>query len=505
MKFIDDFLNNITMYRLVLYYLIGLVVAAALFALFGLLPFTFISFVLSIIVLLAVCLTVNKSFSVLFKITTNVESVYITALILVLIIVPLKSFSDLGFYIMVGLLAMSSKYIVAINKKHIFNPAAFAVVLTAIGFNQGASWWVGSSPMFVFVLVGGFLVVRKLRRFDMVFNFLLVSLAVTLGISLLNGGDLLSKLQRTLLGTPLLFFAFIMLTEPLTTPPTKKLQAVYGAIVGFLFAPQVHLGSLYFTPEAALIIGNVYSYFVSSKERLTLKLSEKIEVAKDTYEYVFNISKRFAYIPGQYMEWTLGHKQPDARGNRRYFTLASSPTEDNIRLGIKFYKESSSFKKQLMLMEPGEELSASQLSGDFVLPKDKKKKLIFIAGGIGVTPFRSMIKYLIDTNQKRDIVLFYSSRTASEIAYKDIFDEAKRKLGIKTVYTVTDSSQVPLYWEGEAGLIDEQMVKEHAPDYKDSVYYLSGSHSLVSSFENMLDDIGIKKNNIVKDYFPGFA
>jgi len=114
----------------------------------------------------------------------------------------------------------------------------------------------------------------------------------------------------------------------------------------------------------------------------------------------------------------------DSRGNRRYFTIASSPTEKELRLGVKFYPNGSSFKKALASMNEADTIIASQLSGDFIMPSNKKKKLVFIAGGIGITPFRSMIKYLIDTKQKRDIVLIYSNRTKTDVIYKNIFDSA---------------------------------------------------------------------------------
>ncbi|HQT83050.1 MAG TPA: FAD-dependent oxidoreductase, partial [Candidatus Paceibacterota bacterium] len=132
----------------------------------------------------------------------------------------------------------------------------------------------------------------------------------------------------------------------------------------------------------------------------------------------------FTFRPGQYLEWTLGHRFSDNRGNRRFFTIASAPTEADgmVRLGAKFYEPKSSFKRALGAMKLNDAISVSHLAGDFVLPKDKKKKLVFIAGGIGVTPFRSQVQHLMNTNDKRSVTLFYSNKTASEIAYKYIFD-----------------------------------------------------------------------------------
>ena len=145
-------------------------------------------------------------------------------------------------------------------------------------------------------------------------------------------------------------------------------------------------------------------------------------------------------------------------------------------------------------MKEGDKIMASQLAGEFVMPEDQNKKLVFIAGGIGVTPFRSMIKYLLDKGEKRSITFLYSNKTAADIVYKDIFDKAGTDLGIKTVYVNTD----------EKGMIDAKMIMEEVPDYKERVFYISGPHGMVISFENTLKNLGVKRGNIVTDFFPGF-
>ena len=195
------------------------------------------------------------------------------------------------------------------------------------------------------------------------------------------------------------------------------------------------------------------------------------------------------------MEWTLPQKNPDSRGSRRYFTLAASPTEGNLRIGVKFYPNGSSFKNKLLSLNTSDLIVASQLSGEFILPKDPQEKLCFIAGGIGITPFRSIIKYLLDTNQKREITLFYSNKTAEDIVYKDIFDRAFQKLGIKTIYVNTD----------KMGYIDETMIRERVSDFKDRTFYLSGPHSMVDAFEKTLKNMGISSSQIKIDFFPGYA
>ncbi len=508
LKIIDNFLNKTTMYRLALYVLLFLFLAALSLSFFKLLPYTPTDLILSLVIITAVSWIANVIFARVFEAPANVESIYITALILVFIITPPEAggYSQfLSIAMWSAVWAMASKYILAIRKKHIFNPAAFAVALTAITIGESASWWVGTVYMSPFVVLGGLLIVRKIRRADMIISFFIVALATILGFGLLNGTNLPSYFYKTFTYSPIVFFAFIMLTEPLTAPPTKMLRVLYGALVGFLFAPAIHIGSIYGTPEFALLLGNIFSYLVSPKEKLVLKLKGVVKVATDTFDFVFSAGNRFAFKPGQYMEWTLAHKKSDDRGYRRYFTIASSPTEPDVRIGVKFYPERSSFKNKMAGMNLGDTIIASGRAGDFILPKDKQQKIVFIAGGIGITPFRSMVKSLLDNNEKRSITLLYSNKTTADIAYKDIFDMAERRLGIKTVYAITDPSQAPSDQRMKKGLIDKKFIMEEIPDYMDRIFYISGPHSMVSVFKETLKGMGVKKNQIKIDFFPGFV
>lgn len=498
MKYIDNFLNYLTMYRLVLYVLIGLVVVAEIFTFFHLLPFSPLALLFSTVFLVAVCYVANKLFAYLFKVPANVESVYISALILALIITP----KSIIFLFFAAVITIASKYLININKKHIFNPVAFGIWLGGLLTGNYASWWVGTASLMPFVLVGGFLIVRKIRREDMVFTFFVVAIATIFGFDILNKTDLLLSLQKIALDTPILFFASVMLTEPLTTPPTKTLQSIYAGLVGFLYCPQIHLGDFYTTPETALLLGNIFSYLVSPKVRLRLLLKNKVQVTSDIYDFIFQTSQKFSFVPGQYMEWTLSHKNTDSRGNRRYFTIASSPTEKDVILGVRFNSSGSSFKNALSDFSKDSEIIASSIAGDFTLPKDGAKKLVFVAGGIGVTPFRSMVKYLLDKKEKRDIVVLYTAKTPEDFAYKEVFDEA-RNVGIRVIYTVTNTKDVPNNWKGHVGRINGELVEKEIPDFKERMFYLSGPNAMIESFEQMLKKIGVK--HIKKDYFPGFA
>ncbi len=504
-KPIDYLLDRITMYRLTLYYLIALVVIAMGLSQMGILHYQALAIAFSASYLTLVCLVTNKLFARIFEAPANVESSYITALILALIITPYHQNHDLLFLTAAAGLAMSSKYILAINKKHIFNPAAVAVALTAAGPGQAASWWIGSSQMLPYVIIGGLLLTRKIQRGRMVFSFLVAAVSSQIAISLLGNHNLHSTLQNSLFHSSLWFLAFVMLSEPLTSPGSSTTQTWYGIIVGALFPPQVHFLRIYSTPELALLVGNIFSYIVSPKVNLLPQLIEKSVVANNTMDFVFKLNKPFKYQPGQYMEFTLPHEQTDRRGNRRYFTLASSPTENTLRLGIKFYPNGSSFKKAMRIMSKQTMVAAGSLRGDFTLPVSPDQKLVFIAGGIGITPYRSMIKYLIDKHEQRDITLIYSEKTPGNLAYTDVFTQARQQLGANIVYTLTNDTAIPLNWTGETGFISTNMIKKAVPDYHERLFYISGPNSMVRSTEKMLHELRVPKHFIKTDFFPGYA
>ena len=210
-KRLDDIIDGITMYRLVLYYLIFLLGAALVLAAAGLLHMDPFALLFTTGFLAGACAISNWIMAKAFNVPANAELAYISALILALIIAPLQSYGDLWFLGWAAVWAMASKYIVAINRKHLFNPVAFAVALTYLTINQSANWWVGSAAMLPFVTLGGILLVRKIRRFDMVATFVLASMATAWVLSVFNGQDAAAALQNMVLNSPLIFFACVIL------------------------------------------------------------------------------------------------------------------------------------------------------------------------------------------------------------------------------------------------------------------------------------------------------
>jgi ferredoxin-NADP reductase len=488
LKPVDKLLDHIPSYRLVLYTLFVLLTWSIAGSLAHKISFAWYDILLTAAVLLTVCLGSNYLFSKYLNIPKNNESDYVSALILTLILTPTHSFKELLFVAIAGVLAMASKYILAVKKWHVFNPAAFGAVVSGLAFNHYAIWWIGTNFMAPFVILGGLLILRKVKRYTMVAVFIAVALAAILAEAYLNQSSphIAHLINLTFLSTPLLFFAFIMLTEPLTHPRHATNYFPYAILVGFLYG-YTKLG---ISPEQALLIGNVFAYIIEPNRRIELKFVRKITEVAGIDSFVFSSKQGLKYRAGQYMEWTVHDNKPDLRGNRRYLTISSSPTEPDLMFTLRIPEKMSKFKQDIESLKKGDTVLASQLAGEFVLPKSEKQKLAFLAGGVGITPFRSMVKYATDFGQKRDINLLYSANTQEEFAFKDIFNEAK-SYGINTVYTTER--------------INAENIAELVPDYKERIFYVSGPYGFVQAMENNLLRLGLPLKQIKIDYFPGYS
>ena len=152
-------------------------------------------------------------------------------------------------------------------------------------------------------------------------------------------------------------------------------------------------------------------------------------------------------------------------------------------------------------MAPGDTIYASHVAGSFTLPADRNRKLAFLAGGIGITPFRSMLQYLLDRNEARPIVVLYGSEGQHDIAYRDVLHAAERELGVRTVHAVARGAGHGQY----PGFIDEKLIQKAIPDYLERTFYISGPQAMVRDIREMLRSIGVRRSRIKVDFFPGFA
>ena len=505
---IDRLLNGVTMYRLMLYYLGALIAAAFGLGFIGWVPADPTALTFSLVVITGSCWLANRLFAWAMRLPVNAELVYITALILALILPPTTAADAAGVagLVLASVVAIGSKFLVTVGRKHIFNPVAIGVVASGLILNQPAIWWVaGNMTLLPLVMIGGLLVTRKVQRFDMVGVYILANLAA---VAVTTPPEMMGMaLQQSLEYSPLFFAGFAMLTEPLTAAHGRRSRLVYGAIVGVLSSPNIHIGSYYLSPEIAFLAGNLFAWAASPKGRFKLTLLRVEEIAAGCYDFVFHSDRALAHRPGQYLDWTLDVDQPDDRGNRRPFTIASAPSEREVRLGVKFYPRPSAFKRRLCEMMPGDVIYGSQIAGSFTLPRDPGEKLVFIAGGIGITPFRSIVQDLVDRREPRPIVLLYGNNRPDEIAYLGLFDRARRELGLRTVYAVaeSESDDAALGPDIHHGFIDEDLILREIPDLGDRTFYISGPRAMVTRFERALKHLGVRRSRIKVDFFPGFA
>jgi ferredoxin-NADP reductase len=508
---IDRFLNRFTMYRLTLYFLAALLGLATILGAFGVVPGGPLAVLSTTAVLLAACFLVNALFARVLGIRSNPESSLITALILALISGPVSILSDprrAGILALAGAVAVASKYLLSLRRQHIFNPAAVGAFFPALLFGMDATWWVGNPALLPLVVVGGLLLARKAGRMRLVGAFLGLFIVFNMALGLPQGltvSDALQSVLFVLERTSLVFFATVMFTEPMTSPKRFSLQLVYAAIVAFLYQPQLTLFGRNLTPEEALLLGNLFSFIVSPSFKLSLKLKERREIARGIISFAFPRPAGLSYRTGQFMEWTLPLKKGDGHGARRYFSIASSPTEADLLIAARFSTNGSRYKRHMAAMACGDPIVAGELGGDFVLPSDPRLPLAFLAGGIGITPFRAMIKYLVDKNEHRDIVLLYSNYAEDEIVFRDVFDEAERTIGLKAVYTLTDLSRIRCDWCGRRGLIDARMIREEVPGLGRRRFFVSGSPAMVSAMKRVLRSVGVPARLVRTDSFLGYS
>jgi len=502
-KYIDNFLNNITMYRLVAYGLGIIELVAVFFASFGLLHFDPLWVLASFVVLAGSVFVSEWLFAILWSRTMNYESWFITASILFFIISPARDGGSLLFLALASVVASGSKFVLAWRGKHIFNPAALAAAVLSLGGLWPVSWWIGSNSLWWIALVFGFLVIRKIRRAGMALWFAVLAVVIQVVHLMLESQLTMGNMQHALIASPLIFLGSLMLTEPATMPARRSQQYLFATVVAVLYALSPNIGPLYFYPEVALLLGNVYAFAVSPKFFMRLRLKAIDEIAPNILNFRFQPTRPFTFLPGQYMEWTLPGVPLDGRSNRRMFTIASSPDEKEVMLGVKFYKPSSNYKQTLRQLKPGASIYASQLAGSFTMPRDQKQKLLFIAGGVGITPFRSMMKTMIDDDAMRDVVLLYAVATEQEIAYGEVFDEARQR-GAKVHYIIANRPSNEPSEYAISGTLTSEVLKELVPDLQERTAFISGPSGMVDGVKHTLRSLGVHRRDIKTDHFSGY-
>lgn len=211
----------------------------------------------------------------------------------------------------------------------------------------------------------------------------------------------------------------------------------------------------------------------------------------------------FNFQAGQFLRYNFPHPNPDDRGVNRFFTISAAPWENFLMLTTKFSDKGSSFKQNLLNLKVGQEVEADGPKGQFIYP-DPNQKAVFIAGGIGITPFRSILLDLDFKNLNPFITLLYANRN-SQIPFKDLSDQlAQKHTNLKIIYTI--DQQQP-NWQGLVGKIDAKFIQSQVENFKDPnlIYYVSGPEPMVGALAKMLEEeLGIPKSQIKLDFFPGY-
>ena len=228
-------------------------------------------------------------------------------------------------------------------------------------------------------------------------------------------------------------------------------------------------------------------------------LEHKEPINHNITTFWFRPPGRVDYTAGQFIEMTLPHKNPDERGIKHWFTLSSSPSEPLVSITTKYVDDrGSSFKRTLFSLKPGDEIQMSDPMGDFVLPKDKTIPLVFVAGGIGVTPFHSMVKWLIDTKETRDIQVILAAATPKDTVFKELFES----YAIKPIVVI---SKAPPSWKGETGQLTGQRILALIGGAHGKRLYISGPEPMVEALEKDIENLGVSKDQFVGDFFPGYS
>src|SRR4030095_8823680 len=230
----------------------------------------------------------------------------------------------------------------------------------------------------------------------------------------------------------------------------------------------------------------------SSDYKLILKERQVLE-GTDILSLKFNKqtednNRIFDYVAGQFAFFDIGNVYDDPKGPIRHFTLASSPTEEFILISTRI--RDSPYKKKLDTLQIGTTVKMSGPQGKFTLHKDHSKPAIFLSGGIGVTPFRSMIIYATDKNLPIKIIMLDSNRSRQNILFKNDFDKcADTNKNLKIVYAITDEQNKngDDGWKVEKGRIDIAMLKRYlnSDDIEKGIFYMCGPPALVKAMPDI--------------------
>ncbi len=506
---LDTLLGKYTMYRLILLVLAALAVYSLLLNALGWLTFGIPQMLFHLVLCLGLTYLSNRALAAVFRVRPHSESSLITGLLLYFLFWPTFAPMDLAGVALACVLASASKYALAWRGRHIFNPAAAGAFFAGLTGLNIATWW-AATPAMLWLLVPGVLVVLyRTRKFLLAAVFLLVATSIVTAELLQAGLSLGGALWQAVAQRPLLFFVGFMLTEPLTLPPRRWQQLALAALVGVVFAAPYNFGFIANSPELALLVGNLLAFLVGQRGGVKLRFAGSRPLTPSTTEFAFEPSRPVRFVPGQYMELDLPHTKSDGKGRRRVFSLTSAPGSGVVKFGVRTAEPLSAAKKVLLSLKPGDEVAATSVGGDFLLPRDPRTPVLLVAAGIGITPYLAHLASV--AGQDRDVVLLLLARSSEEIAYA----EELQASGARVLARTADGSIPPSFITnaGSAGgavdggrvpgvRLDGEDLKALVPDIAGRVVYVSGSPASVASLRRAAKKAGARRVHV--DSFSGY-
>jgi len=240
---------------------------------------------------------------------------------------------------------------------------------------------------------------------------------------------------------------------------------------------------------------------VSATYMLTLRHREP--VAEDTMAFYFEKPNEFQFTPGQYMDVTLPDPpETDMEGNIRSFSIISAPFEDHLAFATRM--RDTAFKRVLKSAPP-KQVKVEGPMGSFTLHKNPLKPAAFLAGGIGITPFFSMLRQAAHDKLTHKLYLFYSNRRPEDAAFLDDLRQLEEtNQHFQLVPTMTEMAKSQRPWKGQTSLINRQMLSEYLPDLHGPIYYIAGPPGMVVVMRQMLVDATVDEDDIRSEEFSGY-
>jgi len=233
-------------------------------------------------------------------------------------------------------------------------------------------------------------------------------------------------------------------------------------------------------------------------------LIKREEIAEGTMAFHFAKPADFQFRPGQSMDLTLlNPPETDAEGNSRTFSIASAPFDNDLMIATRM--RDTAFKRVLRKASPELQVKIDGPGGSFVLHRKSERPAVFLAGGIGITPFVSIIRQAGHDKSPHHMYLFYSNRRLEDAAFLDVLSEAtEQNPNFHLIATMTGEDKSHRQWKGETGHINKDMLTKHLPSLQGPIYYLAGPPAMVATTRRILIEAGVDEDDIRAEEFSGY-